>query len=178
MHFMERSKRRPAESPGRILLLVAAFGLLCLWHPGFSGEARAAAGFNPADYTLRGVTSIGTPGGPARSFAVIESVKTGKQGLYRVGDTLSGALITRISRNSVTLVVEHREHRLFVETSTPAATSTAPSSPPGPTPASAPPDAGRPMPPQQYVPPGPLAPELTHEEVLKNIEQEQREQPR
>ncbi len=165
---MDQTGNRREESSKHIPLLAAACILLCAWLPGLSpGETQAPSAFNPAAYKLCGVTLIEPPGSQARSFAVIESLQTGQQGVYRIGDTLSGARITQMSRNSITLVLERRKHLLYLETAAPAAGAKAGTA------------AGAPqLLRKSYAPPGPLAPEPTPEQVLKNIEEEQRTQPR
>ena len=47
--------------------------------------------------------------------AVIEKIESGRQGLYKVGDSIQNAIIVKIFRNSVILDVEGRTEKLIIE---------------------------------------------------------------
>ena len=145
---------------------IAALILLTIFIGG-GVHAATAAGFDPADYKLCGVTIVEKTGTKTQGSAIIEYLKTGKQGMYRQGDMLAGARITRIDKDSVTLVIEEKKHVLHVETAVQETTAT-----------TQPPDINQQVLHRGYNPPTPVVPELTIEEVLKNIEQEQSEQRR
>ena len=167
---MERTQNSLTGSLHCILLPAAAFTLLGVWLTCFAGgmtQAATVAEFNPADYKVCGVTVVKTADTEAQMFAIIEYLKSGKQGMYQPGDMLSGARITGIDKDSVTLVIEEKKHVLPVETAVQETTATA-----------VPPDINRQVLHRGYNPPAPVVPELTIEEVLKNIEQEQSEQKR
>jgi general secretion pathway protein C len=53
-------------------------------------------------------------GGPQDGFAVIEEVGNRKQGLYRVGDSVQGAVVKRILRGKVVLSVDEKDEILMM----------------------------------------------------------------
>jgi general secretion pathway protein C len=59
-------------------------------------------------YDLRGTVA----GDSKYGFAVIEEKSRKKQGLYKVGDSLAGGKITRITRNSIVLKIGNEEKNL------------------------------------------------------------------
>jgi general secretion pathway protein C len=59
---------------------------------------------------------LGTVSGDQNNaFAVIEETSKKKQGLYRVGDSIQGALVKRILRGKVVLRVKDRDEMLTIE---------------------------------------------------------------
>jgi len=169
--FMERTKK---DQLLYRLHRIAALILLTFFIGG-GVRAATAAGFDPVDYKLCGVTMVEKTAAQVRGFAIIEYLRTGKQSMYRQGDMLSGARIARIDKNSITLVMENKKYVLRVETSGSAAIAQPARSL---TPTATPPGVTQQSSHQVYHQPGSIIPEPTIEEVLKNIEQEQREQKR
>ncbi len=175
---MTQRKKVTPGSLQRILLIAAACSLIsggptCFASEGTRGMTRA--GFNAGDYRVRGISALERSGAQAWRSAIIESVKTGKQDLYRPGDIISGARINRIEENSVTLVVEQEKYVLRLErmVSGKAAATAHPPRSLTPGVVMLPPISRR-----VHRPPGPIVPEPTPESLMKTIEQEQREHPR
>lgn len=82
--------------------------------PGYIGEEEGVVKI-PFRMALRG-TIVSSP---QKSFAIIENLETKKQVLYRLGDTIGGAVIVSMSRNEVILDCNGVKQELGVYTAEP-----------------------------------------------------------
>lgn len=86
---------------------------------GISGE-KELEGIEDLQPTSLQLALWGTASGnPQNAFAVIEEIDKKKQGLYRVGDSIKGAIVKKIVKGKVILKVDERDEILNIKEGSP-----------------------------------------------------------